>query len=104
MSTDNGALFPARRRTTPGAIEIAAGKTIQARRDAGGIDGTHALKVELIMQGSKALDDEFERDKVTVAAMQLFSKVVDIADGLPTVQEAVNSAFEQLVDALETAE
>ena len=43
-------------------------------------------------------------NQVTVAAMQLISKVVDIADGLPTVQEDVNSAFEQLVDALETAE
>lgn len=103
--SDDGALFPARpRRTTPGPIEQAASETINALRSAGGLDATHALKVELIKQGARSLDDEFERDKITVAAMQLFSKVVDIADGLPTVQEAVNSAFDQLVQALETAE
>lgn len=104
MSTDQGALFGPPRRTTPGDIEKAAAATIDALREAGGLDGTHALKCELIMQGARALDDEFSRQKVTVAAMQLFSKVVDIADGLPTVREAVNQAFGELVEALEAAE
>lgn len=87
-----------------GAIELAAATTITALRSTGTLDASHSLKVELIMQGARALDREMVKDKITVAATTLFSRVVDIADGLPTVQEAMDSAFQQLVDAMEHAD
>lgn len=73
-------------------------------QETGTLDASHSLKVELIMQGARALDVEFSRMKVTVAAMQLFSKVVDIADGLPTVQQAINDQFERMTEALADAD
>lgn len=83
-----------------GSIAEAAYKTIQALHAHGALDGTHALKVELIMQGAKALDYEFRKDKLSIAAMQLYTKVLDTADGLPTVQAAVDDSFNRLVDSL----
>jgi hypothetical protein len=53
------------------------------------------------MQGAKALDYEFRKDKLSIAAMQLYTKVLDTADGLPTVQAAVDDSFNRLVKALE---
>ncbi|WP_372593583.1 hypothetical protein [Actinotalea sp.] len=82
------------------AIEAAAETTIAALRGAGGLDATHALKVQLIRTGSRALDREFAGGKVTVAATTLFSKVLDAADALPTVQQAVNDTFERIASAL----
>ncbi|MDR3067990.1 MAG: hypothetical protein LBU50_00585 [Cellulomonas sp.] len=82
------------------AIEKAADATIEALRESGCIDATHALKVQLIRTGAKALDREFAGQKVGVAATTLFSKVLDAADELPTVQQAVNDTFERLAAAL----
>ncbi len=82
------------------AIEKAADETIGALKDSGGIDATHALKVQLIRTGAKALDREFASGKVTVAATTLFSKVLDAADALPTVQQAVNDSFTKIAAAL----
>lgn len=87
-----------------GDIEAAAAATISALREHGALDATHTLKVELILQGARKLDREFNYGKVTVAAMSLFSKVVDIADGLPTVQQIVSAEFERIVGALADAE
>jgi len=87
-----------------GAIEAAAATTIKALRETGTLDPSHSLKVELIMQGARALDRELAKAKITVAATTLFSRVVDIADGLPTVQEAMDDAFTRLVEAVEHAE
>lgn len=87
-----------------GTIEAAARATIAALRSTGSLDATHTLKVELIMTGARALDREFAWHKVSVAAMQLFSKVVDIADGLPTIQQAINDQFEAIVKALADAD
>lgn len=84
-----------------GPIEAAAATTVKALRDTGTLDASHSLKVELIMQGAKALDSELRRGKITVAATTLFSKVVDISDGLPTVQQAVNDTFADIVTALQ---
>lgn len=87
-----------------GSIERAAAATITALRETGTLDASHSLKVELIMQGARALDREMVKDKITVAATTLFSRVVDIADGLPTVQEAMDAAFTALVKAMEHAD
>lgn len=103
MSQDqDSALFDLPKPTNDHAIETAADKTIEALRLAGGIDDTHALKVQLIRTGSKALDREFAGGKVTVAATTLFSKVLDAADALPTVQQAVNDSFTRIAEALES--
>ncbi len=101
------ALFPDPAETAQagaGAIEQAAALTIDALREHGGLDATHALKVELILAGARALDVEFQREKVTTAAGNLFSRVVDIADGLPTVQQAVADSFERMTQALADAD
>lgn len=82
------------------AIEKAADETIDALRGAGALDATHALKVQLIRTGSKALDREFSSGKVTVAATTLFSKVLDAADALPTVAQAINDSFTRIAEAL----
>lgn len=82
------------------AISLAADETITALRGAGGLDATHALKVQLIRTGAKALDREFAGGKITVAATTLFSKVLDAADALPTVQQAVNDTFERIAAAM----
>lgn len=87
-----------------GPITKAAAATIDALRVTGTLDASHSLKVELIMQGARALDIEFHRGKVTVAAMSLYSKVVDIADGLPTVQQAIDDRFQQIAAALADAD
>lgn len=94
-------LFDYTDRQNDHAIESAAEETINALRSAGGIDSTHALKVQLIRTGAKALDREFAGGKVTVAATTLFSKVLDAADALPTVQQAVNDSFTRIAEALE---
>lgn len=86
-----------------GPIETAALATVEALRSHGALDATHTLKVELIKQGARALDREFHHAKVTVAAMTLYSKVIDIADGLPTIAEAVTKEFAAIVKALEDA-
>ena len=105
MADVQGELFPSVAAAGGGrAVEKAAAATIRALQDTGTLDASHSLKVELIMQGARALDVEFSRNKVTVAAMQLFSKVVDIADGLPTVQQAINDQFEQMTKALADAD
>lgn len=108
MTENTDALFevepPTRAEASPGAIERAAATSLQALRAAGTLDETHALKVELIVQGARALDVEFGRGKVTVAAMSLFSKVLDTADSLPTVQQAVNDKFEAMTRALADAD
>lgn len=95
------ALFPDPAETAQagaGAIEQAAALTIDALREHGGLDATHALKVQLIVQGARALDRELRRPKVSVAAIALFSRVTDIADGLPTVQKAVNEQWERITE------
>lgn len=108
----DGALFALPEHQTPdgaGPIEAAADTTIEALREHGALDATHTLKVELIRQGSRQLDLELARASaahakgVTVAAIQLFSRVLDIADSLPTVQQAVNAAFDQIAKQLEDA-
>lgn len=105
MSEETPALFAdPRDRSVPGSIELAAKESIDAMREFGAIDATHALKIALIMAGARALDREFHRDKVTVAATTLFSRVVDIADGLPTVQQAVSDQFDAIVKALADAD
>lgn len=83
-----------------GAIEAAAARTIKALAEHGGLDATHALKVELILQGSRALDRELRREKVTVAAIGLFTRVTEIAEKLPTVQAVVADQWEQITAAL----
>lgn len=104
MGSEQGELFPSVAAGTGGGpVEAAAAATISALRSTGTLDASHSLKVELIMQGARALDSEFRRGKVTVAATTLFSKVVDIADGLPTVQEAINNEFDRIAKALEHA-
>lgn len=87
-----------------GAIERAACATIAALREHGALDATHTLKVELILQGARALDTEFKFGKVTVAGMQLYARVLDTADGLPTIAEAVSREFERIAEALANAE
>lgn len=108
MPEVQGELFPSVTAASGGehvqAIERAAARTIEALQATGTLDASHSLKVELIMQGARALDLEFARAKVTVAAMQLFSKVVDIADGLPTVQQAINDQFAQMIEAMADAD
>lgn len=104
MTEQQASLFELDTETSGGAITRAAQGTIRALEMLGTLDPTHALKVELIMTGARALDIEFSRNKVTIAAMQLFSKVVDIADGLPTVQQAVSEAWDQVVEALADAD
>ena len=94
------ALFGLPEPENDGAIEKAADVTIEAMKMAGALDGTHALKVQLIRTGSKALDREFATGKVTVAATTLFSKVLDAADALPTVAQAVNDSFQRMTAAL----
>lgn len=86
------------------AIEAAARATIKALAESGTLDASHSLKVELIMRGAKALDREFQRNQLSVAAGQLFSKVLDAADELPTVQEAMDDAFQRLVKNLADVE
>jgi hypothetical protein len=95
-----GALFALPEPENDHAIEKAADETLDALKAAGGLDATHALKVQLIRTGSKALDREFATGKVTVAATTLFSKVLDAADALPTVQQAVNDQFTRIAKAL----
>ena len=85
-------------------IEKAARSTIEALQQSGTLDASHSLKVELIMRGAKALDLEFSRTRLTVAAGQLFSKVLDAADDLPTVQEAMDDAFNKLVNRMADAD
>jgi len=86
----------------PGPIEAAAARTIKALADARALDETHALKVELIRQGARTLDRELRvRQKVSVAAIALFSRVTEIADGLPTVQQVMNSEFDRITAALQ---
>lgn len=105
MQTEQGALFEnPRRKAGEGPIELAAERTIEALRTSGTLDATHSLKVELILAGARALDSELSRDKVTVAATTLFSRVVDIADGLPTVQQAIDDQFQKMTEALADAE
>lgn len=105
MSQMQGELFPSVSAAPRGGpVEQAAGQTIQALKATGTLDASHSLKVELIMQGARALDYEFARAKVSVAAMQLFSKVVDIADGLPTVQQAIDDKFTAMTEALQNAD
>lgn len=87
-----------------GAIERAACVTIAALREHGALDATHTLKVELILQGARALDAEFRHSKVTVAGMQLYTRVLETADGLPTIAEAVTKEFERITEALADAE
>ena len=82
------------------AIETAAEETIEALRGAGALDATHSLKIQLIRSGAKALDRELAGQKITVAATTLFSKVLDIADSLPTVAQAINDTFERMVKAM----
>lgn len=109
---ETGVLFALPETPAPedgGPIETAAVTTIEALRQHGALDATHTLKVELIRQGSRQLDRELTRASaagskgVTVAAIQLFSRVLDIADSLPTVQEAVNAAFDVIADELKHA-
>ena len=83
-----------------GAILAAANETLEALRGAGALDATHALKVQLIRSGAKALDREFAQRKVTVAAMALFAKVLDTAESLPTVAQAINDTFNRMVETL----
>ena len=105
MRAEQGALFENPRRTPgEGPIELAAERTIEALRESGTLDATHSLKVELILAGARALDSELSREKVTVAATTLFSRVVDIADGLPTVQQAIDDKFAEMTRALADAE
>ena len=105
MRAEQGELFAnPHRKSGGGAIEHAAHVTIEALRGTGTLDATHSLKVELILAGARALDDELQRDKVTVAATTLFSRVVDIADGLPTVQQAIDDQFGRVVAALADVE
>lgn len=105
MAEVQGELFPLPAEdAVDGAIQAAAARTIRALQETGTLDASHSLKVELIMQGSRALDREMSRQKVTVAATTLFSRVVDIADGLPTVQQAVNDTFEQLTRDMQDAD
>lgn len=102
---DQGELFAKPPRPhVDGPIYLAAVETIEALRTHGAIDATHALKVALIKQGAAALDREFDKEKITVAATTLFSKVIDVADGLPSVQEAVTKSFDALVEAMHEAE
>lgn len=95
-----GTLFSIPEPENDHAIETAANTTIAALKGAGGLDETHALKVQLIRTGARALDREFSGGKVTVAATTLFSKVLDAADALPTVQQAVNDQFERIAEKL----
>lgn len=105
MLGEQGALFEnPHRKVGEGPIEYAAKATISALMETGTLDKSHSLKVELILAGARALDGEMLREKVTVAATTLFSRVVDIADGLPTVQQAINDQFERLTKALANAE
>ena len=105
MHAEQGELFKnPHRKDGEGAIEYAARRTIEALRQYNALDATHSLKVELILAGSRALDYELTRDKVTVAATTLFSRVVDIADGLPDVKRAVTTEFERMVAALDDAD
>lgn len=85
-------------------IEKAARATIDALRGSGTLDASHSLKVELIMRGARALDAEFSRSRLSVAAGAMFAKVLDAADDLPTVQEAMNSTFDRLVEQLNDAD
>lgn len=102
---DQGELFAEPKRPhVDGPIYLAAVETIEALRAHGAIDATHALKIALIKQGASALDMEFAKEKITVAATTLFSKVIDVADGLPSVQEAVTKSFDALVEAMHEAE
>jgi hypothetical protein len=41
------------------------------------------------------------RDKVSVAAIGLFNRVSEIADDLPTVQQAVSEAFDRIAEHFE---
>lgn len=97
---DSSALFDIPEPDNDGQIEEAANVTIEALRGAGALDDTHALKLQLIRTGAKALDREFSGRKVTVAATTLFSKVLDTADSLPTVAQAINDTFERLTEQL----
>lgn len=105
MQTEQGELFPSLPDAAGGsAVEAAAAATIEALRETGALDKSHSLKVELIIQGARALDRELQRHKVTIAAIQLFSRVVDIADGLPTVQEAVDAKFHEIAEKMADAD
>lgn len=105
IETDSPALFDVVQDTGPaGPILAAANATIAALQDHGALDATHSLKIELIRSGSRALDREMQARKVTVAAMTLFAKVVDVADGLPTIAQAVDDTFTALVKALEDSD
>lgn len=105
MDPEQGELFPSVAAPPgDGPITIAAATTIEALRETGTLDASHSLKVELIMQGARKLDAEFRQGKVTIAAMSLYSKVVDIADGLPTVQQAVDAQFQAMTEALRDAD
>lgn len=100
-----GELFPSLGVEIEGhPIHDAARATIEALKSTGVLDASHSLKVELILQGSRALDREFKRDKLSVATTTLLAKLVDVAEGLPTVQQAVNDTFITLVEALQNAE
>lgn len=87
-----------------GLILAAANATITALNEHGALDATHTLKVELIRAGAHALDVEFAKNKLTVAATTLYTKVIEVADGLPTIQQVVSTQFEQMVDALNAAD
>lgn len=87
-----------------GLILAAANATIEALQDHGALDATHTLKVELIRAGAHALDVEFARNKLTVAATTLYTKVIEVADGLPTIQQVVTDQFQQITKALADAE
>lgn len=101
-SSDDDGLFP-NPSSPPGSSRIrdAAGVTITALRKAGALDDTHALKVALIEEASAALDREFARSRVSVAATTLFGRTLDTADSLPTFQEAVEDSFQKLTEKLE---
>lgn len=83
-----------------GAIERAADETIEALEMAGALDQTHALKVQLIRSIARALDREMGREKITVAATSLVSKMIDTANELPSVAQAVHEAFDRMADKL----
>lgn len=105
MSDEQGVLFDnPYRKDGKGPIEHAAHQSINALKKYNALDATHSLKVELILQGARQLDIEFERMKLTTAAGMLFSRIVDIADGLPTVQQAVSNEFDRIAAALADAE
>ncbi len=105
MSSEQGVLFEnPYRKEGKGPLEFAARASINGLRKYNALDVTHSLKVEMIIQGARMVDLEFARGHASTAAGNLFSKLIDIADGLPTVQQAVTSEFDRIAAALADAE